>query len=417
MKVLHLSTSDIDNGGARAAYRLHQGLQRLGTSSQMLVRAKFGRDDSVIAEKSLLTKLGPPSSDLPLRLYPDRYWAMFAPQWFPDVLASRVKQLNPDIIHLQWVCNGYLQIETLPKFQQPLVWTLHDMWPFTGGCCYNRGCDKFQDACGDCPHLNSGKSRDLSRWVWQRKAKAWANLNLTIVATSSWMAECARASSLFRHLRIETIPLGLDTDTYKPIDKRFARDLLNLPQDKQLVLFGAINPTADPRKGFDLLLPALQRLSESGWQDRLELVVFGASAPEQPIDLGFKAHYLGFIQDDLALALVYAAADVTIVPSKQEAFGQTASESLSCGTPVVAFNSTGLKDIVDDRHNGYLATPFASEDLANGIEWVLADRERYQKLQYYAREKSLREFAAATQARRHVALYEEILGAGKSDGI
>jgi glycosyltransferase involved in cell wall biosynthesis len=410
MKILHLSTSDVDNGGARAAYRLHKGLQLLSCTSQMLVRAKFSHDRTVTAEKSLLTKLGPPSSSLPLRFYPNHNSAMFSPQWFPDVLASRAMEIDPDIINLHWICNGYLQIETLPKFNKPLVWTLHDLWPFTGGCSYNKGCENFQDSCGDCPQLLSGKSDDLSRRVWQRKVKAWANLNLTIVATSAWMADCARASSLFRHLRIETIPLGLDLDKYKPIDQHFARELLNLPQDKQLVLFGAVNATSDPRKGFDLLLPALEQISRSGWQDQLELVVFGSSQPEQPIDLGFKTHYLGFMHDDISLALIYAAADVMVVPSTQEAFGQTASESLSCGTPVVAFNATGLKDIVDHRQNGYLATPFEIEDLAKGIMWVLEDKERSQKLQYHAREKSLREFAAETQARRYLSLYEEILG-------
>jgi glycosyltransferase involved in cell wall biosynthesis len=416
MKVLHLSTSDVDSGGARAAYRLHRGLDSLGCISQMLVRAKFSHDSTVTAEKSLLTKLGPPSSSLPLRLYPHHNSAMFSTQWFPDVLARRAIEIDPDLINLHWVCNGYLQIETLPKFNKPLVWTLHDLWPFTGGCSYNQGCEKFQDACGDCPQLLSGKSQDLSRWVWQRKLKAWANLNLTIVATSKWMADCARASSLFRHQRIETIPLGLDTDTYKPIDKQFARELLNLPQDKQLVLFGAIDATSDPRKGFELLLPALQQLSRSGWQDRLELVVFGADRPLQPIDLGFPAHYLGFIHDDIALALVYAAADVTIVPSTQEAFGQTASESLSCGTPVVAFDTTGLKDLVEHQQDGYLATPFEVKDLATGIAWVLEDQERYQKMRARAREKSLREFAAEIQAHRYLSLYEEILGGLKSNG-
>jgi glycosyltransferase involved in cell wall biosynthesis len=409
MKVLHLSTSDIDNGGARAAYRLHRGLNSIGCTSQLLVRAKFSHDSTVIAEKSLLTKLGPPSSSLPLRLYPNQNSAMFSPQWFPDVLASRAKEIDPDIINLHWICNGYLQIETLPKFNKPLVWTLHDLWPFTGGCSYNQECQQYRHTCGDCPQLLSGKSQDLSRWVWQRKVKAWANLNLTIVATSAWMADCARASSLFKHLRIETIPLGLDTDKYKPIDKRFARELLNLPQDKQLVLFGSANPASDPRKGFDLLRSALQKLATSSWQDRLELVVVGSSRPQEPIELGFESHYLGFMHDDLSLATIYAAADVTVVPSIQEAFGQMASESLCCGTPVVAFNDTGLKDVVDSQQNGYLANPFEIEDLAKGIVWVLEDPARYQKLQDRARAKGLQEFASEVQARRYLSLYKEIL--------
>jgi glycosyltransferase involved in cell wall biosynthesis len=410
VNVLHLSTSDIDNGGARAAYRLHRGLRSLGCDSQMLVRAKFSADNTVLAEKSPLTKLAPSASDLPLRLYPKRPGGMFSPQWVPDVLAKRVNRDKPEIINIHWICTGFLQVETLAKFRQPMVWTLHDMWTFTGGCHYNEGCENYKQSCGTCPQLSSDRSWDLSRWVWQRKAKAWKDLNLTLVATSSWMADCARSSSLFKDSRIEVIPLGLETEKYKPHNRHFAREVLNLPQDKQLVLFGAIGGTSDRRKGFHLLQPALKRLSESGWQDQIELVIFGSSQPEVSIDLGFKTHYVGRLNDDLSLALVYSAADVMIVPSVQEAFGQTASESLSCGTPVVAFNATGVKDVVDHRQNGYLATAFEVEDLAKGIAWVLEDKEQHQKLQIHAREKSLREFSSRTQASRYLSLYKKILG-------
>lgn len=414
MDIIHLSTSDIDNGGARAAYRLHDGLRSLGCNSKMLVRAKFSSDSTVLVERSLLTKLSPPISGIPLRFYPQRNGSMFSTQWFPDVLTKRVNQFNPDIINLHWVCNGYLQIETLAKFSQPLVWTLHDMWPFTGGCDYIKDCERYKESCGECPQLQSSRSSDLSRWVWQRKAKAWQNANLTIVATTKWMADCARSSSLFKNRRIEVIPLGLDTEKYKPVNRQVARDLLNLPQDKKIVLFGAITSTSYPRKGFQLLVPALQRLSASGWADHIELVVFGSSQPEKSIDLGFNAHYLGRVHDDISLALIYSAADVMVVPSVQEAFGQTASEALSCGTPVVAFNATGLKDIVDHQQNGYLATPFEVEDLAKGIAWVIEDEERQQKLQFQARQKSLQEFAKNVQAQRYLSLYEEILGTSAS---
>jgi len=204
--------------------------------------------------------------------------------------------------------------------------------------------------------------------------------------------------------------LGLDTDKYKPHNQRFARETLGLPQDKHLVLFGAIGGTSDRRKGFHLLLPALQRLRQSGWQDQLELVIFGSSQPKDAIDLGFKTHYVGRLNDDLSLALVYAAADVMIVPSVQEAFGQTASESQSCGTPVLAFRGTGVQDVVEHEHSGYLATPFEVEDLAKGIVWVLEDQERHQKLQVYARQMTLKRFTAEIQAQRYLELYQELLG-------
>lgn len=410
MNTLLLSTSDIEGGAARAAYRLHQSLQIIGVNSQMLVRSKFSVDRAAIAHKTTLAKLAPSLNSLPLKLYPKRDSDLFSPQWFPDAIAPKVAQLAPDIISLHWICNGYLQIETLAKFNKPLVWTLHDMWAFTGGCHYSKGCDRYTTSCGVCPQLKSNKKRDLSQSVWQRKQQAWKNLNLTLVSPSNWLAQCAKESSLFKDLRVEVIPYGLDIENYKPIARNVARTLLNLPQDKQIVLFGAAGvATDDPRKGFYLLQSALQKLSQSKWQDNIELVVFGATEPEKPVDLGFKVHYLGRLYDDISLALVYSTADVMIVPSTQEAYGQTASESLACGVPVVAFNTTGLKDIVEHQQNGYLAKPFEPEDLAQGIAYVLENDERHQKLCDRAREKAEKEFTLELQAWRYLSLFNEIV--------
>ncbi|MBW4633617.1 MAG: glycosyltransferase family 4 protein [Iphinoe sp. HA4291-MV1] len=413
MKVLHLSTSDIKGGAARAAYRLHQGLQNIGVSSQMLVLEKSSDDKSVIEPRTKLSqgiaRAKITFDALPLKLYRQRHNTLLSLQWLPDRNAQKVAQLYPDIINLHWISGGFMQIETLAKLNRPLVFTLHDMWAFTGGCHYTGNCDRYTAFCGACPQLHSSHDWDLSHWVWQRKAKAWKNLNLTIVAISSWLAKCANSSSLFKDLRIEIIPNGLNTKTYRPFNKQAARQLLDLPKDKQLVLFGALNATSDERKGFHLLQSALQNLSRTGWQEKIELVIFGSSQPENPINLGFKTRYLGHLNDDISLAAVYSAADVMVVPSTQEGFGQTASEAFACATPVVAFNSTGLMDIVEHQQNGYLAKPFKVEDLAQGIAWVLEDEERYQKLSYCARQKAEQEFALETQARRYLALFNEIV--------
>ncbi|MGB5709350.1 MAG: glycosyltransferase family 4 protein, partial [Waterburya sp.] len=355
MKVIHLSSFDIVGGAARAAYRIHQSLKNAGVDSQMLVQYKKGSDSAVSSvEGKVKSRLKSSLDALPLMIYSDRKnW--FSLQWFPDSIAKKVDQINPDIINLNWICNGYLSVETLAKFNKPLVWTLQDLWAFTGGCHYSYGCDRYLQSCGNCPQLKSDKTTDLSTWNWQRKASAWKNLNLTIIAPSSWMARCATSSSLFKEMRVEVIPFGLDTTIFKPIEQRLAREQFNLPQDKQLVLFGAINATGDVRKGFHLLQTALKSLSQTEWQNQIELVIFGSDRPENPIDLGFPSHYLGFIQDDLLLRLVYSAADVMIAPSTEEAFGQTASESIACGTPVVVFAQTGLADIIDHQQNGYIA--------------------------------------------------------------
>jgi glycosyltransferase involved in cell wall biosynthesis len=299
-------------------------------------------------------------------------------------------------------------IEALSKFNKPIVWTLHDMWAFTGGCCYSQECDRYTKSCGNCPVLGSNKAFDLSRWVWQRKAKAWEDLKLSIVTPSNWLAECAKSSSLFQNSDIKVIPYGLDIGIYKPSDRQTARNLLNLPQNKQLILFGAIAATNNKRKGFHLLQPALQKLSQSGWKDKIELVVFGAEQPENPIDLGFQVNYLGKIHEENKLALLYSSADVMIVPSIEDNLPLTAIESIACGTPVVSFDSTGFKDIVEHQKNGYRAKCFSCDDLANGIAWVIENKERHQKLCDRAREKVEQEFSLELQAGRYLSLFKEV---------
>ncbi|MBA3921988.1 MAG: glycosyltransferase, partial [Nostocaceae cyanobacterium] len=289
----------------------------------------------------------------------------------------------------------------------PIVWTMHDMWVFTGGCHYSQACDRYTSSCGICPQINSSKNNDLSRSLLKRKA-AWSRLKLTLVSPSHWLAKCAHSSSLFKDFRVDVIPNGLDIKKYKPINRHLARDLLNLPQDKQLVLFGAVKATSDRRKGFHLLQPALQSLCQSGWSEKIELIVFGLSQPIQT-DLGFKTRYLGRLNDDISLALVYAAADLFIAPSLEDNLPNTIMEALACGTPCIAFNIGGIPDLIEHQRNGYLAEPYNIEDLAQGISWVLENTDRHQKLSQRAREKVEQEFTLEIQAKRYAALFDEIV--------
>ncbi|MEM6612587.1 MAG: glycosyltransferase family 4 protein [Cyanobacteria bacterium P01_C01_bin.72] len=417
MKIASLSTFDNQGGAARAAYRLHQGLKQIKVDSWVLSQSKFSQDPQVMGAKTssgieqAKTGLRLTLDQLPLKRYGQKTKQLFSPHWLPDKVTEQIAQLNPDLLNLHWVSAGYLKIETLSKFRQPLVWTLHDMWSFTGGCHYNQSCQKFSLACGACPLLGSSQEKDLSRQIWQRKQKAWANLNLTIVTPSRWLGDSAKASSLFGDRRVEVIPYGLDTTIFRPIEPAAARKLLKLPQDKQLVLFLSLNATSDQRKGFHLLQPALQKLSQSGWREKLELMVVGASQPETPPELGFKAHYLGMMRDDLTLALAYSAADVFVAPSIQDNLPNTVLEATACGTPSVAFDIGGMPDMIKHQHNGYLARPLVVEDLAQGLAWVLEDRQRQLTLAQAARAKAEQEFALEVQARRYHALYQEILAA------
>lgn len=413
MKPLLLSTFDIQGGAARASYRLHQGLNSIGINSQMLVQGKYSDDSSVIEPahklERALAQIKPYLDHIPLQLYPQRLKAVFSCEWLPDSVQPEISKLQPDVVNLHWICDGFLQIKTLSHIKQPMVWTLHDMWAFTGGCHYSQTCDRYQTRCGACPQLQSTHEWDVSRWILHRKARAWKNLNLTVVTPSRWLAECARSSSLLHDYPVEVIPNGLDLGRYRPLDRRMARYLLNLPQDKQLVLFGAMNATRDLRKGFHLLLPALQRLSQMDDPDQLKLLVFGVSGVDDSLQLGLETRYLGRLNDDLSLALAYSAADVFVAPSMQENLSNTVLEAIACGTPCVAFNIGGMPDMIEHQVNGYLVQPFEPEDLARGIHWVLANPERYLRLSASARQKAEREFNAKLQAQRYVDLFNAVV--------
>ena len=412
MKVLHLSTFDLRGGAGRGAFRLHRGLIELGVQSCMAVQDRSSDDPTVIGSASRLSKLGREIVSLtdrvPLALYRSRAAVSFDLQWIGSCSASLVSKTAPDLLHLHWVTGGFLRIETLGRFGRPIVWTLRDMWPFTGGCHVSGDCHRYQAECGACWQLGSTSNRDLTRWVWRRKRRAWRALDMHLVAPSRWMADSARSSSLFGDRPIEVIPNGVDLSIFKPLDRGWARQALGLDPDRRIILFGAVNALRDSNKGFVTLQESLLNMAQTGETGLPLLLVFGASAPAQPRPMGLEARYLGQIGDETTMALAYNAADLLVVPSRQESFCQTAAEALACGIPVAAFDATGLRDVVDHRVNGYLARPYDASDLADGVRWILAV-DRPLEMAQRARHKAERMFDLRLVARRYADLYAEIL--------
>ncbi|PAX60070.1 glycosyltransferase family 4 protein [Brunnivagina elsteri] len=416
MKVLHLSTYDTRGGAAKAAYRLYNGLENMGVNSQMLVQVKFSNDSSVITTGSKIVqkfpKLRPRLDSFPKLFFRSSDPTKITPfslQWLPNSIESKVAEIAPDVINLHWISGGLINIETIAKLNKPIVWTLHDMWAFTGGCHYSQECTRYQEQCGNCPQMPPKYNLDLSSWVWQRKAKAWANLNITVVTPSRWLANCASSSSLFKDWRVEVIPYGLDTEIYKPFEQYLVREKFKLPQDKYLILFGAENSTTDQRKGFHLLKVGLENLSKTDWSSQCELIIFGAKKLNDSPDLGFKTHYLGKLNDENTIAQLYAAADVFVAPSLEDNLPNTIMESLACGTPCVAFDIGGMPDMIEHQQNGYLAKPFDTQDLARGIVWVLDNKSRWLKLSIKARQKVVKDFTLRKQADNYLKLYQEVI--------
>jgi glycosyltransferase involved in cell wall biosynthesis len=340
---------------------------------------------------------------LPLRLYGRN--SGFAVNWLPEQMNERIEEIDPDVVHLNWMGRGTMSIRSIGEIDRPVVWRFPDMHAMTGGCHYAGDCDGFERKCGSCPQLDSERNVDLSRLNWHRKQHHWDDLDLTIVTPSTWLAEQAEKSSLFGDHRIEVIPNALNTETYRPRDPELGREFFNLPDDKRLVLFGAVDPMGDYRKGADLLQEALQSLS--GSLSDVKLVVFGASEPDDPPDFGFPTHYTGFLHDDPSLVLLYSAADVMVVPSRYEGFGQTVSESLACGTPVVAFDATGPKDIVDHRETGWLAQPYESGELARRIDWLLSKADQ-ETVGNRSREQIVEKYEHSRIAQQYADLYRNI---------
>lgn len=414
MKSLLINTFDSLGGASRATYRLLKGLQRAGVDSEMLVQVKNSDDASIIGPQSNISKFNGQMrlilNSKPVRLlYPNNNGLYFSPALLPDRLTRMVTEINPDIIHLHWVGGGFFHIDSLRKFTKPVIWTLHDSWAFTGGCHIPLQCTRYENSCGMCPALGSHNEHDLSSFVLKRKLRSWKNVGLTIVTPSTWLKQCVQASALFRNVRVEVIPNGLDLQVYKPLSKTVARQILTLPQGKKIILFGAIKSTSDKNKGLHFLEKAIYLMKERLKRDSVEIIIFGSSAPKRSPDFGFNTRYMGYLHDDISLAVLYAAADVMIVPSMQESFGQTASESLACGTPVVAFNTSGLKDIVDHRINGYLCEPFDVNDLLNGILWILEDNQRIDTMSRHAREKVEKLYGLEVVTNQYIQLYSEMI--------
>ena len=418
MKVLLINTSERIGGAAIAAHRLMEALKRDSVRATMLVR---DRQTQMMSVTSLR-----PTWLLPVKFLWERFviflnngfsmqrlWAVDIANAGTDITHLPQFQ-HTDVVHLHWVNQAYLSlgnIDRILRSGKPIVVTMHDMWYFTGICHYAAGCNRYHSQCTKCPQLGRNViGFDLAKRVFNKKRRMFANANITFVGCSRWMADMAAQSALTKGHTVVNIPNAIDTGLFKPGNRDEARRILQLPLDKQLLLFGAQRIT-DHRKGFRYLAEACALISQEHPEaaKRLAIVVVGADSDQVKDALPFDVYPVNYISDEEEIVKLYNAVDAYVTPSLQDNLPNTIVEALACGIPCIGFEVGGIPEMIDHQQNGYVARYRNASDFAYGILWTL-DESRHATLSQQAREKAVQTYSEPAVARQYEAVYSQALG-------
>jgi glycosyltransferase involved in cell wall biosynthesis len=407
MNVLHVIAGDLSGGAARGALWLHQGLLKKNVNSNILTNSQNNLNSKRIyslsksfffrLKLSLLTR----SAEISKLIYYKRYKTIFSTGFDGIDITKHHFYKNADIVNFHWI-NGLVNVNTMKNISKPVVWTLRDMWPMTGGCHHVFvNCKNYQKECGFCPHLKSKESKDLSYKILHNKIKNYPFENLTIVGVSEWISENAKNSRIFKNVSIVTISNNVDRKIFFPINKIKTRKKFNLPLKSKIIAVGAQDLT-DYYKGFDLFLKSLNNIKTKNFH----ILTFGKLTSKNLNK--YKHTNLGYIKNNLKMREIYSLADVYVSPSRIESFGKCVAEAMACGTPSVAFSKTGSEDIITHKVDGYIASNLDSSDLANGIDWVLGYKNK-KKIFNSSIDKINRNFSIEKISSKYKKLYENIL--------
>jgi len=414
--VTHVSTFGAGGGAARAALRLHNGLQSVGVASSVLARRNTDREEVNEFEPSsgLTRQLHRVARAVGIRIsrLPYLFGRHDRKDMFTDDRSRFDRDLpqsakEPDVFNLHWVANFVDVKSFFSATTSPVVWTIHDMNPLTGGCHYAFSCNRYVERCGCCPQLASSDDQDLSRKIYERKRSAFQTAvregRLHIVSPSRWLAREADRSTLLGDAPIHVIPNSLDHLVFRPREEAETRSSLNIPSENRVILFAAQSPS-NRRKGFDLLLDAFGELS---YAKNTTLVSIGKDKPNVPTDLNHV--HAGYVGQDDVLSRLYSLADLFIIPSRQDNLPSTVMEAMACRTPVVGFNIGGIPDMVRPDETGWLAEAGNVWSLREAIERALTQDEKRQRMAKRCREVIEEEYTLEDQAKQYRSLYRSIL--------
>lgn len=407
MKITFVSFTNSRGGAAKATVRMRNLANKLGFEPD-LVSIEGQRNKVPFYFKAMhyiawitshiITKLQKQERDTKSSLN------LFGSQY----IKNNIKKAN--LLHVHWINNETLNIKDFPLLSNKSVITLHDEWFYCGAEHHALDDKSYNRVVNGYTKTNKNvKGVDINRLVWQRKKKYYPNLNNVIFTVpSTWMKSRAEKSYLLRNNDIRVLPNPINTDVFKCDKTDFSFDEI-MPEDF-IITFGAIDGGASEIKGFDLLTEAIQLFSQSiDSLENIKIIIFGGKEKKLGSMFGVKTFELGHISSEVELAKIYSVSSVTVVPSRVESFGQVAAESLSCETPVIAFNYSGLTDIIQHKQSGYLAEPFKAKSLADGILWLysLSDTER-KYLGAVGRAHVLESFCEQIVGERLISLYKEL---------
>jgi glycosyltransferase involved in cell wall biosynthesis len=383
LKVLVVSHSDGERGAYKAASLLHRHLKEHGTQSTMLVRTSLGDTPGAIAPADRIgrwvsvfrDKVGAAIQ----RFFGSNDGNTLSLNVLPSFWSERINKMDVDVVNLQWVGQETMSIADIGSIEKAVVWTAQDLWPISGAKHYAYDYAEAKSSAGptgSLPEIRTPRKRfDAESWVLERKRRNWRR-NMSIICPSRWMAASASKSDVAKSWHVEVIPNVVDTELFKPLSKPFCRKVFNIDTNKKLITCGAYNLLRDLRKGGDLFIEMLEKLASCTTASEVEVCIFGQSEQADGPKLPFKTYWIPRVYDQQTLALIYNLSDIVVVPSREDNLPQVGTEAQACGVPVVGFNCTGMPDVVEHLRTGYLAAPFDTADMAQGINWLLESENR-----------------------------------------
>lgn len=322
-----------------------------------------------------------------------------------------LEKLKPDIINIHNIHGAHWSplIAKICSNHAPVAWTLHDMWSFTGSCAYSYNCRKFIAGCdSECPETGTYPTLKpkLIRRAWEeRKELLETHLDLTAVSPSNWLAKQA-SFGLWKNHQIKVIPNSLPLKIFKPKNKNESRKALGIRTNSPILLAVA-QDLNDKRKGYDILIKALQRVEIRP----LTLITMGKGRIRQIAnsDDRINLYSLGYLRDEQTKSLVYNASNLLIHPALIDNLPNTIMEAIACGTPVVAFATGGVPELVRPRKTGWLAEEVSSKALAKAIEFALNEIHQGLDLQDSCRKIAEDEYSYEQQSQKYLKLFESLV--------